>query len=122
MLYKTLLTRSLGPLRQRLLGFKEWRDRDYGPPSPAFVKERVLLRQGSPDAIWVESGTYLGQTTLFLSKHSNFVYSIEPEPKLFSLAKSRFAGNPRIEILNGLSEEILPRLLPGLAGNINFWL
>ncbi len=99
-----------------------WRRRGFSSPSPFFVKHECLLRNGVSNATWVETGTYFGQTTEFLSSHASMVYSIEPEVKLYSDAKRRFALKPNVEIINGLSEDILPVLLPSLSGNVNFWL
>lgn len=99
-----------------------WRKRAYSSPSPHFIKLTVLLRNAFPNSTWIETGTYLGQTTKVLSKHSAFVYSIEPEPTLYSNAIASFKNYPNVEILKGLSEEVFPYLLPKLSGNINFWL
>ena len=94
----------------------------YAAPSPHYIKQTVLLRNAISDATWVETGTYLGQTTKELSKHGKFVYSIEPEPTLYSNAADYFKSYSNVEILKGLSEEVFPSLLPKLYGDINFWL
>lgn len=99
-----------------------WNNKNYASPSPHFIKQRVLLRNSIPGSIWVETGTYLGETTKELSKHGSFVYSIEPEPALYSRAADCFRSHPNVEILKGLSEEVFPSLLPKLSGDINFWL
>ena len=103
-------------------GFLAWGNRAYAAPSPHFIKQTVLLRNAFPNSTWVETGTYLGQTTKELSRHGSFVYSIEPEPILYSNAASYFKSYPNVEILKGLSEEVFPSLLPKLSGDINFWL
>lgn len=94
----------------------------FSPPAPQYVKKSVLLRNAFPNSIWIETGTYLGHTTKQLSKHGSFVYSIEPEPILQANAAALFKSYPNVEILKGLSEEVLPSLLPRLSGDINFWL
>lgn len=103
-------------------GFIRWGKSNYAAPSPHFIKQTVLLRNAIPSSTWVETGTYLGQTTKVLSKHGSFVHSIEPEPTLYSNAADYFKSYPNVEILNGLSEQIFPSLLPKLYGDINFWL
>src|SRR5205814_7103597 len=50
------------------------------------------------------------------------VYSIEPEPALFSKAEQRFSNTSNVKIIKGLSEEVLTKLLPTIGGNICFWL
>ncbi len=99
-----------------------WARRGYAAPSPHFIKQACLLRNGFPAATWVETGTFLGQTTELLSKYATRVYSIEPEPKLFSRAQQLFSNQQHVELLNGTSEEILPKLLPRISGDVNFWL
>jgi hypothetical protein len=80
------------------------------------------LRNGLPDATWVETGTYIGDTTSVLSKVAKMVYSIEPEPTLFSKAEQRFRNTSNVKIIKGLSEDVFPKLLPTISGNICFWL
>lgn len=103
-------------------GFAEWKARGYASPSPHSIKQATIMRNGFADATWVETGTYLGQTTKFLSKSAKQVFSIEPEPKLFRAAASFFKSYANVEILNGTSEEVLPTLLPRILGTVNFWL
>lgn len=112
--------RVQGKIHQAALA--EWELRLFSPPSPHFIKQLTLLRYCIPNGIWVETGTYLGDTTNFLSEHAQFVYSIEPEPELFENAHKKFSSYSNVKILFGLSENILPTILPNLSGNINFWL
>lgn len=102
--------------------FARWSKRGFDVPSPRFIKDACLTRNGFPNATWVETGTHLGQTTHVLSSHGKMVYSIEPEPTLFANARALFQNRPNVEILNGLSEDIFPTLLPKLSGAVNFWL
>ena len=101
--------------------FKAWEERDYSEESPQFIKERMLLKHGIAGGQWVETGTYRGTTTRFLSENFPSVHSIEPEPDLYRKASEKFA-DLNVRIYNGTSEEILPGLLPKLSGDINFWL
>ncbi len=103
-------------------GYINWGERGYAAPSPHFIKQAVLLRNAFSNAQWVETGTFLGQTTKELSKHGSFVFSIEPEPTLYENAIRHFKTYPNVKILKGLSEEVFPSLLPCLSGKINFWL
>jgi len=85
-------------------------------------KQKVLLGNGLLDATWVESGTFMGDTTSVLSKVAKMVYSIEPEPTLFSRAQEKFRNAGNVKIIKGLSEDVFPKLLPTISGNICFWL
>lgn len=121
MLLRRLLQR-IHPACVRPLEHAEWRRRGYAAPSPPHVKRTVLLRVGMPEETWIETGTYLGDTTALLARRARMVYSIEPDPTLHERARRRFAGRRTVEILRGTSEEVLPGLLAGLTGDVNFWL
>lgn len=103
-------------------GLGTWKHHGFPLPCPKTIKDSVLLRHNLPDAVWVETGTYQGETTQLLSKVSSFVYTIEPEPTLYSNAVAKFEGNSRVTVINDISENALPLLLPELSGNICFWL
>ena len=108
-----------------LTGLREyggWVKRGYSAPSPHFMKQACLLRNGFSSATWVETGTFLGQTTQLLAKHAPKVYSVEPESALFARACKLFSKHKNVEILNGTSEDIFPKLLPTISGDVNFWL
>lgn len=110
------------PTRNMINQIYDWSLREFTPPSPPFIKRRLLTRLGKPDAIWIETGTFEGETTEFLSRQAKCVYSIEPEPKLFANAKIKLAGHKNIELINGLSEEVFKSLLDRVNGDICFWL
>jgi len=100
---------------------RQWKKRDYLENSPQIVKQKVFHKYGIKDAVWVETGTYLGLTTNFLSGLFPHVYTVEPEPKLYAAACKRFMGK-NVTLFNDVSENIFPSLLPKLSGNVNFWL
>ena len=106
---------------QKHRGMSQWSKRDFLENSPQIVKQKVFLKYGIKDAVWVETGTYLGTTTSYLSDLFPHVYSVEPEPKLYAAACNRFKGK-NVSLFNDVSENIFPSLLPKLSGNINFWL
>jgi len=99
-----------------------WAFNNFQGPAPFQIKKNYLIRNGIEHAIWVETGTYLGETTKALAKKSLLVYSIEPADKLFSFSETRFRKNHKIELLHGTSEDQFPKLLSGLKNSINFWL
>jgi hypothetical protein len=75
--------------------------------------------------VWVETGTYMGQTTEVLARNTSRVISIEPSPELAKKAKMLFAQNLNVQIVNGLSENELPSILETLPSDslsIAFWL
>lgn len=102
--------------------YQEWESRRFAAPSPHFIKQAVLLRHALTDPIWVETGTYRGETTQLLAGHAQRVYSIEPEMTLYAEAVKNFKHHANVELINGTSEDVFPLLLPKLSGNICFWL
>ncbi len=99
-----------------------WGERGYSAPSPPFVKRNVLSRHAISGGIWIETGTFLGDTTEFLAKNSHFVYSIEPSPDLYERACKRFLNFENVKLINGLSEDVLPNILSNVSGDVCFWL
>jgi hypothetical protein len=101
-----------------------WWKRNFRSPAPHFVKMSILGTSKNVD-VWVETGTYMGQTTEFLARNTSRVISIEPSPELAKRAEVLFAQNQNIQIVNGLSENELPSILEALPSdslNIAFWL
>jgi hypothetical protein len=93
----------------------------YRENPPHFVKKNIFIKYALVNSDWVETGTYKGNTTRFLSKRFPHVYSIEPDVELYKKACYRFKGK-NVTLFNGISENVLPKLLPKLRGNLNFWL
>ncbi|MEI6223755.1 MAG: hypothetical protein WCS72_03305 [Deltaproteobacteria bacterium] len=101
---------------------RAWAVRGYAAPSPAPIKRAVLQRNGLPDATWIETGTYLGDTSAFLATFARRVVTIEPDPAHAARARERFRHTPQVEVVKGLSEEVLPRILSAASGNLCLWL
>lgn len=98
-----------------------WKQRDFLENAPQFVKEKIFIKYGVPNSQWVETGTFLGDSTDFLSKKFSMVYSVEPSKELYEAALRNFSGR-NVELFNGVSEDVFPTLLPKLNGDCNFWL
>jgi len=106
----------------RAASFRKWSEREWAMPAPKAVKRAVLSRYGHLSGTWVETGTYYGDTTAFLAKTGQHVFSIEPSPELARIAVERFKGFHNVTILEGLSENRLPQLLGEISGPVSFWL
>ena len=98
-----------------------WRKRQFLGHSPQFVKQNLFKKYGISNAIWVETGTYRGTTTCFLAKRYPYIYSIEPSKMLYERALKIFK-NQNVSLFNDVSENVFPKLLKKLNGNMNFWL
>tara|TARA_B100000700_G_C14899620_1_gene786713 strand:- start:401 stop:1057 length:657 start_codon:yes stop_codon:yes gene_type:complete len=92
------------------------------PPPPHFIKLAVLLRHSIKGCYWIESGTYLGETALFLSKFSLHVHTIEPSNECFQIAKKKLIGIKNITMHKGSSEDCLEKVLGSVNGKVCFWL
>lgn len=100
-----------------------WVKSGFASPSPFFVKKKIFMRHGIKRAPWVETGTYLGDTSSFLSNYFNAeVFTLEPADNFYELAKKRFAHNQKIHVIHGSSETKLESVLKKLDGQVNFWL
>ena len=81
-----------------------------------------MRRYNLAQSVWIETGTYNGDTTAFLAKFASHVWSIEPAVALASKAKTRFASTNNVTVVEGLSEEKLGQILQNLGGNVCLWL
>lgn len=101
---------------------RDWAASGYAPPSPPHIKRAVLMRLGLRDATWIETGTFMGDTTAMLAQGAKRVYTIEPDKALFEKASNRFRQVNNVEVIHGLSEDVLPTVLPRVHGDTCFWL
>jgi hypothetical protein len=103
---------------------KNWYKRDFLSPSPTFIKQKILESHNIYNSVWIETGTYYGETTLFLSKISKKVISIEADKRLFKIAYDKFRLTKNIEIHFGESQKLLNNILfeNKSFGNINIFL
>jgi hypothetical protein len=100
-----------------------WYKRNYSGHSPTFIKRTVLIKNALSNSIWIETGTYLGQTTKFLSKHFCKIYSIEANLALFNSSKKYLKKYKNIEIINATSEIGLKKILSKkINKDVNFFL
>ncbi len=92
-------------------------------PAPNFVKQKFLRDIFLKGAVSIETGTFLGETTILLSKFSKKVISFEPQKELFTFATKRCERFKNIQILNAESNTKLGEILQELPTNsdVNFW-
>jgi hypothetical protein len=107
---------------RRKCSLYNWAKDGFNRPSPWTVKHSVLNRYSLNNSTWIETGTFHGETTKFLSRISNGVISIEPDETLYSQAVSKFLGVENIVLINSTSEEVFDHIVGKLSGNVNFWL
>jgi hypothetical protein len=100
----------------------DWRRRQWSSPAPPAVKRAVLRRNHLPGAVWIETGTYRGDTTEFLSRFATHVYTIEPAAVLSARAQRRFRDKSSVTVISGTSEEAMSTVLESIQGPVCFWL
>ena len=89
-----------------------------GAPKPLLE----ALKKTGKFRILVETGTAAGDTALVAGDFFDTVITLEADPALAAAAHERLSGRKGILPLGGDSRELLPQLLPRLAGPAVFWL
>lgn len=112
-------------IQSRFQGFSEvlaWQRRHYAAPSPAFIKRRVIARNGSQTGTFVETGTYIGDTTDFAAGLFKRVITIEPDLRLYGDAALRFQARKNVQVINGTSEDSFAAAVDAAGNDATFWL
>jgi len=94
-----------------------------GQPSP-YRKHRLIreLAERTGNRIFIETGTYLGDTLWSLKDSFKELYSVELDRGLYEAACRRFARYKDIHLFCGDSAAILPKLLLPVKEPVLFWL
>jgi len=90
---------------------KNWKKRNYSPPSPEFIKHQIITNNNLENSLWIETGTYYGETTKILSKISKKTVTIEADDKLFNDVKKKLSYLKNVEFIKGKSEEVLADII-----------
>jgi hypothetical protein len=72
--------------------------------------------------VFVETGTYMGETAWALRRDFDRIETIELEPTLARLAGIRFGRTRNVRVHQGDSAMVLPRILATLDEPALFWL
>lgn len=107
------------PLRSTLLYLS---GRAWHPPGHAKRRHLLRLLQGRGHRVFVEGGTYRGDTVAYFVGHVDRVVSVELSPEYFAAAKTRFAGDPRVEIRQGDATDVIPEVVSELEQSALIWL
>lgn len=102
----------------------KWRAMRMPSPPPHFIKLRIIKNYAKKFAInvFIETGTYRGDTTMSLGNIFNEIYSIELDKSLFEKARNKFATYPHVHIFQGDSSKVLPSILSRIDKPALFWL
>ena len=88
-----------------------WYKRNFSSPSPEFVKHQIIKKNNLQKSLWIETGTYYGDTTKILSDIAEKVISIESDKRLYDLAIKKFENSEKINVINGESQNLLQDIL-----------
>ncbi|MBN2086423.1 MAG: hypothetical protein JW748_14485 [Anaerolineales bacterium] len=93
-------------------------------PPPHLVKQRAIRTHARKHhlSIFIETGTYRGDMIEAVRRDFEQVYSIELGADLHRAARERFASDPRVQLLQGDSGEVLRGLLARIDRPALFWL
>lgn len=92
--------------------------------APANKRYNFILEIAKKNNIknFVETGTYLGDTTNSLSNYFDKIFTFEITEELVNLARKRFENKPHIEVIHGDSGIELKNILNKIDNKTIFWL
>jgi hypothetical protein len=95
----------------------------YVPPPPA-AKHAAIRRYGRDHYLrtFVETGTYLGDTTVAVADNFAECFTIELSPALHARAASRLSGKSHVKCLLGDSASVLRTAIEQIEASALFWL
>jgi hypothetical protein len=91
-------------------------------PHPLKIRFLQSCLPANRPRIFVETGTWKGDTVEKMRHLCDRVISIELDRGCFEAAKRRFSSCPNVEIIFGDCTEEIPKLLPSLDAPTLFWL
>jgi hypothetical protein len=103
----------------------KWKKEGQPAPPPREIKVRTikLLNKKFSSKFFIETGTYLGDTTFDLRNLFQKLYTIELSNDLYKKAQVRFDKYKKINVQNGDSAVVLKEILQQINNNrILFWL
>jgi hypothetical protein len=104
--------------------FWYWKLRGEPRRIPHLLKQRTVSEYARAYGLTtlVETGTYYGEMIAAVGSQFQRIYSIELDPRLAELAKTRFRAQPNVEIIQGDSQTVVPQLLRQIDERCLFWL
>jgi hypothetical protein len=89
------------------------------------VKRKAIIEMASKykySDVFVETGTYMGDTVAYLQPNFLKLISIELSKELAEKAQKRFAGDEKVQIIQGDSATQLSNILISISTPVVFWL
>jgi hypothetical protein len=101
-----------------------WKLRGEPRRIPHIIKQRTVREyaQAFDLSTLVETGTYYGEMVAALASRFRRIYSIELDAELARRAQQRFSKYSHVEIIEGDSQSVVPKLLRRLNERCLWWL
>jgi len=99
-----------------------WHKRQYLPPSPQFIKLILLKKYSVQSSIFIETGTFHGNSLLNLCSFFVKLYSIEPSEKYFEISKQNLKKKNNVVIINDTSENAFESLIINNIADLTIFL
>ncbi len=118
-LKRSLLVKGWRYLNTKYYHFIEWLK------IPSYEKKRSILehyRQKFNMTVFVETGTFLGDTVAYFKNRFDHLYSIELSEELYEGATKRFENDSNITLIQGDSSIALKELVTKIDRPALFWL
>lgn len=96
--------------------------RSFLPPPAAKRAHLLRLLNERRHTVFVEAGTYLGDTVAYIAKHADLVVSVELHDELWQRAAHRFAGVRNVDIQHGDALDLVPAIVARLDAPPLVWL
>jgi len=96
--------------------------RGFAAPFPNYLKMQVLKRHSISNAAWIETGTYEGSTSKFLSSRFPMIITIEPSETYYRRAMTRLGKIKNVKVIFGTSEQCFHEALGSTSDTVNIWL
>lgn len=87
------------------------RGRGWVPSPRAKRRHLAELLAARGHRVFVEAGTYRGDTVKFMLPHAERIVSVELDQRLYDRARRRFASTPSVDIRFGDAADIVPEVV-----------
>jgi len=103
---------------------RKWLKEGRPDPPPPLAKQSMLLeyRERFGLELFVETGTFKGDTVAAMRPHFRALHSIELADRFYAEAQRRFAGESKVRLYHGDSGELMPEVVAALDAPALFWL
>ena len=122
MIIKSLIPATVRRKVNKARLLRRWQEAGWSVPAPQNVKMNVLRRYSRTGMTWIETGTWMGDTTDELAGMALHVHSIEPQLEFVNSARERFRNSNNVSLHHGTSEQLFNEVLSSCSGDVAFWL